>query len=74
MPNITGTFRVVARGNSTNGAFSTMNNWDAHLKNGDYADDWGTYYNFDAYKSNAIYGNSETVQPNAIKLLPILRY
>ena len=28
----------------------------------------------DASKSNAIYGNSNTVQPPAIKLIPIIRY
>lgn len=29
---------------------------------------------FDASKSNAIYGRSETVQPAAVKMLPIIRY
>lgn len=51
-----------------------MHNWNTILKGGDYSDDWGAYYKFDASKSNAIYGNSTTVQQNAIKLLPVLRY
>nr|DAY26260.1 MAG TPA: tail collar fiber protein [Caudoviricetes sp.] len=32
------------------------------------------YATFDASKSNAIYGRSETVQPAAVKMLPIIRY
>ena len=29
---------------------------------------------FDASQSNAIYGNSDTVQPQAIKMIPIIKY
>ena len=74
LPNISGYIKVVAKGNATDGAFTTMHNWNTILKGGDYSDDWGAYYKFDASKSNAIYGNSTTVQQNAIKLLPVLRY
>ena len=74
LPNITGYIRVVAKGNATDGVFSTMSNWDTHLKNGDYEDNWGTYYKLDASKSTPIYGASNTVQPAAIKLIPIIRY
>lgn len=31
-------------------------------------------FNFDAHYSNAIYGSSNTVQPPAINVIPILRY
>lgn len=34
----------------------------------------GSYLIFDAAKSNAIYGNSSTVQPASIKLLPVIVY
>lgn len=37
----------------------------------------GAYYtgfSFDASLSNAIYGNSDTVQPPAISLIPVIRY
>ena len=34
----------------------------------------GTILMFDASRSNQIYGVSETVQPAAIKLMPIIRY
>ena len=74
LPNITGYIRVVAKGNATDGVFSTMSNWDTRLKNGDYEDNWGTYYKLDASKSTPIYGASNTVQPAAIKLIPIIRY
>ena len=58
----------------TGGAFYVsqrgMNiNWDS--SGGYYG---GGKISFDASKSNAIYGTSETVQPPAIKLIPIIRY
>lgn len=34
----------------------------------------GVYLNFDASRSNTIYGNSDTVQPNAITLIPQIKY
>ena len=36
--------------------------------------DFGSSYKFDASHSNPIYGRGETVQPPAIKLIPIIRY
>ena len=35
---------------------------------------YGGLISLDASKSNAIYGRSETVQPAAVKMLPIIRY
>lgn len=32
------------------------------------------YFNFDASRSNSIYGNSDTVQPPALTLLPCIKY
>ena len=48
----------------------------ANVRNGTISSDVGhyPYLSFNASRSSAIYGNSTTVQPPAIKLLPILRY
>ena len=64
LPNITGN-SVSVRGSSTsyepNGAFSRGNStsWAGNTETA------GTFINFDASKSNAIYGKSTTVQPQA---------
>lgn len=34
----------------------------------------GVYLNFDASRSNTIYGNSDTVQPATITLIPQIKY
>lgn len=77
MPNISGTIKYrYSAIYSIDGAF--VNNIKAKEDSSnlgwDYNSGKGYQINFDASKSNAIYGNSATVQPNAIKLLPILRY
>ena len=74
LPNITGEY------NTRNPAGSYLGAIYYTPKNNLYTFDWPNcqfgsgIWKFDASKSNAIYGNSETVQPNAIKLLPVLRY
>lgn len=68
LPNITG-MMPEAHGNTTppspTGAFTKRNStWSARVGSG-ANDDWGNYYDFDASKSNSIYGKSTTVQPAA---------
>lgn len=74
LPNITGQYYAVVGGNITvNGAF-----------NGSWTDSSGqtsggggynrVHLSFNASKSNAIYGASNTVQPPAIVLIPQIKY
>lgn len=53
----------------------TLKTWQAGRASSAYGDDWydGTY-GFDAHNSNPIYGNSSTVQPPAIQLIPQIKY
>ena len=74
LPNITGQIGGnTARGTYGDGAFKALTGARARIpeSGGSYFDsDMG----FDASLSNSIYGNSTTVQPPAIKQIPILRY
>lgn len=81
MPNITGEFSSAYAGgwigsyDNPKGSFTKINDYSPRLGESNNApSSYGTHYRFDASKSSQAYGNSETVQPNAIKLLPILRY
>lgn len=72
LPNITGMIPV-PRGNqqppAPSGAFSKRSaTYNARIGGGS-GDDWGNYYDFNASDSNSIYGNSNTVQPQTIKVL-----
>lgn len=73
LPNITGSFkmtRVNAKDIST-GAFSHIwNETNSNYNTGEK----GITVSFNASKSNAIYGNSDTVQPPALTMLPIIKY
>ena len=82
MPNITGKITDTAQGvlnydggpnNSVAGALyvgsERVSNFPA-VGNGSGAGSFG----FDASKSNAIYGNSTTVQPPALQLLPQIKF
>ena len=78
LPNITGTANqnrsILADGYSFNGAFSGGTagasiyalNWS-----GTYARSW---FDFNASRSSSIYGNSNTVQPASITLIPQIKY
>ena len=75
LPNITGAYNTRdSTATEYQGAISYKQ------QNKVYSFDWTSnqYGNgvrsFDASKSNPIYGHSETVQPPAIKLIPIIRY
>lgn len=61
LPNITGTFYSMSQ--IVDGAFSVIDG------TGSYTGTTNTYYrkSFDASRSNSTYGNSDTVQPQAIK-------
>lgn len=72
LPNITGT--IVSGDNAINnfsGAFYYDKHTGDHLEGGNYGRTRG---GFDASRCSAIYGNSDTVQPPAINVIPILRY
>lgn len=75
LPNISGSVGLVRRGGAEgyrfDGAFSESGRFDAQVRHGDN-DDWGSYVDFNAAKSNAIYGASSTVQPPALVLLPCI--
>lgn len=62
------------------GVFSEINNWDTFYLNNSAASSTGRTdsspkgLEFNLSNSNTIYGNSNTVQPPAVKLLPIIKY
>lgn len=62
------------------GVFSETNNWETFLLNNSIASSSGITdsspkgLEFNLSKSNSIYGNSETVQPPAVTLIPIIKY
>jgi hypothetical protein len=60
LPNITGKFEESDRGHATAGAFYTTSGATARGDNNGSAGNW---INFDASRSNSIYGKSDTVQP-----------
>lgn len=73
LPNITGSF-VNARANftSASGAF-TASNYGTQL-NADYSKQGTMNMAFNASKSNAIYGLSDTVQPASILLIAQIKF
>ena len=68
LPNITGTFYSMSQ--IVDGAFSVIDG------TGTYAGEYTSYYrkSFDASRSNAIYGASNTVQPPALTMRYIIKY
>lgn len=75
LPNITGTifFRERIDGVPSWGAFSETKEYSNKTYHSG-GDGYNTKVTLDASKSNKIYGASETVQPAAVKMLPIIRY
>ena len=78
LPNITGELVSLNAGTSNfqdtkfvNGAFSADTKWNA-INGGGNTDSYGEV-SFDASKSNAIYGNSDTVQPPALTMVYIIK-
>lgn len=81
LPNITGEFSSAYAGgwigtyDSPKGSLTKVNDYSPRLGESNNApSSYGTHYRFDASKSSPIYGASSTVQPPAIKLIPIIRY
>ena len=75
MPNITGSIggiRLVST-SPASGAFTNYRaaNITADADGGDW---WYGGFNFDASKSNEIYGNSNTVQTPALQLIPQIKF
>lgn len=74
LPNITGTIRTIytQTGNNADGAFTQS----AASKQNDYRSSEDRYvirYQFDASKSNPIYGRSTTVQPKALTVIYLIK-
>ena len=81
LPNITGEFSSayaggwIGRYDSPKGSLTKVNDYSPRLGESNNApSSYGTHYRFDASKSSSVYGASSTVQPPAIKLIPIIRY
>lgn len=80
LPNITGSFpyTLSSRDSNSNPSNSGACYYDGATTNkmqitqATYKG-WGSFL-FDASRSNSIYGNSSTVQPPAVKLIPIIKY
>lgn len=71
LPNITGTLKTRGGSASASGAFvisgkSEVANYDTGSQNSSFS--------FDASRSNAIYGKSDTVQPPAVTVVWIIKY
>ena len=76
LPNITGVLRALYYNGDTDvGAFRIGNPGNVHWGpiSGDYSLQDYSYF-FDARFSSSIYGNSTTVQPPALTLLPCIKY
>lgn len=79
LPNITGgSPYTLLRGGSTEsssgGLMTLTSGANAGIPDNGGSYIAGSYLMFDAAKSNAIYGNSSTVQPASVKLLPVIVY
>ena len=77
LPNITGGLRALYyKGDTDNGAFYIGTIGNIYIRGGasdvSYLQDQS--YGFDASRSSLIYGNSTTVQPPALTLLPCIKY
>ena len=73
LPNIAGTMHFTEQTVSAGGAFQSATTYTPktyHASGGGN----NTTVNFSANRSNPIYGAAATVQPPAIKLIPIIRY
>lgn len=78
LPNIKGQIVALRRGGEgvnesfTNGAFREYSRFNSRIHMGN-SDDWGSYFTFDASRSNTIYGRSQTVQPPAVTVRYYIR-
>ena len=72
LPNITGAFIGVVQGGT--GAFSTGSNTTSYVGPANSNNLRQKRNTFDASLSNLIYGNSETVTPESLKALLLIKY
>lgn len=71
LPNITGTFGGSAYGATVGGAFSDIGGRSSYERGGGGSN---CIVDFNASRSNSIYGKSNFVQPKSVSILPILKY
>ena len=71
LPEIEGSISFASYQQSANGAFSFTSTGQQSPASGN---NLGGRFNFAASKSNPIYGNSDTVQPASITLIPQIKY
>ena len=79
IPNITGSILNLAHGSkvgaTANGAFTRTEGTDTGNAGAETGYNGPTnIFNFNASKSNSIYGNSNTVQPPALQLIPQIKF
>lgn len=79
LPNIKGEYKssyqiMHLNGRDLSGVFKGPYNSGGNFGSGNASSEWGYGYDFDASRCSSIYGNSDTVQPPAINVIPILRY
>lgn len=75
LPNITGTTAIIAYINGGSNSGALIRNGGGN-RGGIWTSSAGIYagsISIDASKSNAIYGNSDTVTPPSVKLLPCIK-
>ena len=76
LPNITGSFHAFGNNDSINGCRGAFANEGYALNIGVIAGSsmGGVGYSFFANRSNATFGNSESVQPSSIRTIFIVKY
>ena len=75
LPNIEGGFSsITSAGLQGIKAVRVRTYYNSRMQSLGHDDNWGKVWDFDASRANPIYGASSTVQPPAIKLIPIIRY
>ena len=75
LPNITGNFRPYGESSVTvNGAFYVISSTEPGWGTSSGIDNDNALFDFDASRSNSIYGNSTTVQPPSVSMLYIIKY
>lgn len=71
-PNITGYFSTEAQNEGATGAFyCSWTKWGAHSGSGGA---WQKDVQFNASRSNSVYGRSTDVRPRSVSIIPILKY
>ena len=76
LPNITGSLasRPVGNSNDTTGAFVRSRSIHSNLQANVSSTGFSSDLSFNASRSSSIYGNSSTVQPPALTLLPCIKF